>query len=68
MGGPGTPEMLRIPLQSSEAFELAELEVVGNYALQLRWKDGHSYGIYTWRYLRELCPCGGHTSNGEGHG
>lgn len=26
----------------------------GNYAVQLAWGDGHSFGIYTWSYLREL--------------
>ncbi|MGH9469936.1 MAG: gamma-butyrobetaine hydroxylase-like domain-containing protein [Terriglobia bacterium] len=32
-------------------------EVVGRYALQIFWNDGHSTGIYTFSYLRELCPC-----------
>jgi DUF971 family protein len=30
---------------------------VGNYALQFRWSDGHDTGIYTFEYLRKLCPC-----------
>ena len=30
---------------------------VGNYALAFAWSDGHSTGIYTFDYLRELCPC-----------
>lgn len=37
--------------------DLAEIVLVGNYALQLRWGDGHESGIYAFRYLRELCPC-----------
>lgn len=37
--------------------ELANIEVVGRYALQLRWGDGHETGIYTYRYLRSICPC-----------
>lgn len=32
-------------------------ETVGSYALRLTWSDGHSTGIYTWDYLREICPC-----------
>lgn len=28
--------------------------VVGNYALQLTWSDGHSSGIYDFRLLRAL--------------
>ncbi|MDP1661069.1 MAG: DUF971 domain-containing protein [Phycisphaerales bacterium] len=29
-------------------------ELVGNYAVKLRFSDGHSSGIYTWEYLRRL--------------
>lgn len=32
-------------------------ELVGRYAMQIFWSDGHSSGIYTFDYLRELCPC-----------
>jgi DUF971 family protein len=28
--------------------------LVGNYALRIDWADGHSTGIYTFAYLREL--------------
>lgn len=34
---------------------IQELNPVGRYALQPVWKDGHSTGIYTYDYLRELC-------------
>jgi len=30
---------------------------VGNYALQIEFTDGHSTGIYSFTYLREICPC-----------
>ena len=29
-------------------------ELVGNYALRIDWADGHSTGIYTFAYLRQL--------------
>jgi len=29
-------------------------ELVGNYAIRIRFSDGHDTGIYSWRYLREL--------------
>ena len=29
-------------------------ELVGNYALRIQWSDGHSSGIYSFRYLRAL--------------
>lgn len=31
---------------------------VGRYALQFAWSDGHATGIYPFRTLRQLCPCG----------
>jgi DUF971 family protein len=33
------------------------LSSVGRYALQFSWSDGHDTGIYTFEYLRGLCPC-----------
>jgi DUF971 family protein len=54
MGVPGSPDMLLIPLMENKSAELVSIEMVGNYAIQLLWKDGHSYGIYTWDFMREL--------------
>lgn len=31
-------------------------ELVGNYAIRVRFSDGHSTGIYSWRYLRSIDP------------
>lgn len=36
------------------AFDLVKFDVVGGYALQLVWGDGHSSGIYSFAYLRNL--------------
>ena len=36
------------------SFELEKAEMVGNYAIQLFWKDGHNTGLYNWLFLREL--------------
>ena len=30
------------------------IHYVGRYALQFVWSDGHSTGLYTYRYLREM--------------
>jgi DUF971 family protein len=30
---------------------------VGNYAIQISFSDGHSTGIFSYDYLRTLCPC-----------
>ena len=37
--------------------ELSGIEAVGRYALSFTWADGHTAGIYTYAYLREICPC-----------
>lgn len=37
--------------------DLEKITVVGNYALQMQWGDGHETGIYTYVYVRALCPC-----------
>lgn len=36
------------------AFELSKFEVVGGYAIQPYWGDGHSTGIYSYAYLKKL--------------
>src|SRR5262245_55678382 len=33
---------------------IREMELVGNYALKIRWSDGHDTGLYTWKHLRTL--------------
>ena len=30
---------------------------VGAYAIQFHFTDGHSTGIYTYEFLRTICPC-----------
>lgn len=34
--------------------EMTDLRMVGTYAICPTWSDGHSVGIYTWEYLREI--------------
>jgi DUF971 family protein len=30
---------------------------VGNYAVQIQFSDSHATGIFSFEYLREICPC-----------
>jgi DUF971 family protein len=39
---------------SEKSFELSGFEIVGGYALQPRWADGHNTGLYSFQYLRRL--------------
>jgi DUF971 family protein len=40
-----------------EQTALVDVGPVGNYAMSITWQDGHATGIYSWDYLRRLCPC-----------
>lgn len=33
-----------------------DAELVGNYAIKVRFSDGHDTGIYSWSYLRSIDP------------
>ena len=53
------PDPFRV-LSASEAAAvpmLVDIEPVGRYGLRLVWFDGHNTGIFTYEYLRNLCPC-----------
>jgi DUF971 family protein len=39
----------------SDEVEINDLTIVGRYALNFRWSDGHETGIYSFQYLRDLC-------------
>jgi len=32
-------------------------EGVGRYAIKFHWNDGHELGLYSWQFLRDICPC-----------
>jgi len=50
-------EVFALPVVDSPATRVQDVESVGTYAITIAWEDGHHYGIYTWDYLRKLCPC-----------
>ncbi|MDQ3330684.1 MAG: DUF971 domain-containing protein [Planctomycetota bacterium] len=49
-----TGERLLDPAKVPEAIEPTAVELAGNYALKVRWSDGHDTGLYTWSHLRRL--------------
>lgn len=55
MGREFDPEDI-LRLVPKRSYGMKAIEMVGNYALQPLWDDGHSTGIYTFEYLRRLCP------------
>lgn len=44
------PDVTYIP----SSFQLKSWQIIGDYALQPAWQDGHSTGLYTFDYLRRL--------------
>jgi DUF971 family protein len=48
-----------------EPIKPTEAKPVGRYALSFTWNDGHSSGIYSWDYLREMCQCSECTKSGD---
>jgi len=34
-----------------------QAKAVGQYAIQIDFSDGHATGIYSFEYLRSVCPC-----------
>lgn len=39
------------------AAKAVSAEPVGKYAIKFTWNDGHDLGLYSWKFLREVCPC-----------
>lgn len=42
------------PAAVPDDIKVADLELVGSYALKIGWSDGHSSGLFTWENLRKL--------------
>ena len=50
-----TGERVLRPETIPDTLSIGDLGLVGRYALNFRWSDGHDSGIYSFRYLRALC-------------
>jgi DUF971 family protein len=48
---PGELPMFKPSMKAESA------EGVGKYAIKFKWNDGHEQGIYSWQWLRQVCPC-----------
>ena len=60
VGGPGLPGLpgLGPALPMFKPKPTAwQAKTVGQYALQFEFNDGHSTGIYSYDFLRTICPC-----------
>lgn len=55
MGLANAPDDI-LTLKPARSYKVEKIDMVGQYALQFSWDDGHHTGIYTWEYLHKLCP------------
>ena len=55
-GEPDAPGRVVLPevRHTPASFELRGWQLIGGYALQPAWGDGHSTGLYSFPYLRRL--------------
>ncbi len=55
-GEPDVTGMVVVPqvVHTERSFQLLRHEMIGGYAIQFFWADGHSSGIYSFDYLRKL--------------
>ncbi len=57
-GEAGTPGWLDTkPTLTEQQTQLVSANLVGQYALEPIWADGHQHGYYTFTLLREHCGC-----------
>ena len=47
------PNQKKTPSQKSRVV-IEDIEPVGNYAVAIKFDDGHSTGIFSWSYLQKL--------------
>lgn len=45
---------IKSPFKAAGFYEIEKIDTVGNYAVQITWKDKHNTGIYSWEFLNEL--------------
>jgi DUF971 family protein len=43
---------------------ISDVRQIGAYAMNVMWDSGHDTGIYSFNYLRDLCPCAEHKPDG----
>lgn len=42
------------PILSNDQITVTNINIIGNYAIGISWKDGHNTGIYEFNYLKKL--------------
>ena len=51
--------------QTSGELTAEDAELIGNYAIRIRFSDGHRTGIFSWKYLRSIDAMHRQSEGGE---
>jgi len=54
---PETPDPANPFPMFKPRLKMDHIEEVGSYAVRIDWNDGHNAGLYSYDYLRRICPC-----------
>ncbi len=65
MGSEHDPDLETIEVKRE--YQVSDVQLVGNYALQFWWSDGHNSGIYSFGYLRRISPEVKRAAGGQGN-
>lgn len=57
VGGEAAAGGRLLPIFKPAGATLKAAQPIGRYALQFHFSDDHDTGLFTWNYLREICPC-----------
>jgi DUF971 family protein len=49
-----TYKPVKVETNNPELYKVKNIQVVGGYAIQITWNDGHNTGFYTWTHLKQL--------------
>lgn len=52
-----TGEPILNPRMVPDSVAPEKMSYVGRYAITIQWTDSHRTGIYSFDYLRKICPC-----------
>lgn len=52
-----TLAVMKGPILRAGEAQVTDVQKVGHYAINFTWQDGHHTGIYSYEFLRALCPC-----------
>ena len=56
LGSPGGTATAALPMFKPKP-KARGAHAVGHYAIQIEFTDSHATGIYSFDYLRTICPC-----------